>query len=523
MDLLRVCEPALALISGSTGERKGKNGSVVELGWHCECFRNTQRFIAQGRSVLSVQQSVHRQIQGNQLLTQLPDQPKRDGPKMTDELLNPEKLLFVRARLEAEDTQALSRLLLGAGDADLRSANISILLPLLHEAREKDGKVFWTKLFLPWISIQRSVAAHHDRILREFVRIGEFGAESQELLVHLVNLYRSLVADLIDPYMTLLVACFQFIEGEFTNMQDANVGLGERNKAEYLESRIRKVDPEKRLLSGYEPIVRNAVTHTGSGGLAYRPDGVLFRNVKRGTPQAVEAVEWSRSTLVSKIVSLYECIASVDAAVNVFGVDCGELLLEDEDVRSEFIQRALTPERRSELRAPFEELMERVREDKNITPDERIERLSQILLYNLTEREMPVSGIGVNRERRAILVEIPDPQKDFGKDEILRDAVMECGHYGVLARSVFGEDFDHYVVRTISESGQSRLSTVLPGELLGQYIEERAGLYDLLHEAHVRLNGNRVIINVDFDKVTEAERVSLDAPFPRKNRPRGSS
>lgn len=442
---------------------------------------------------------------------------------MTHELLKPEKLLFVRKSLEPKDVQGLDGHLKGPGDADLRLANISILLPLLHDARDKDSKNFWIDLFLPWISIQSSVRAHHDRILDEFARIGDFKHDSQQFLIHLVNVYRSIVSDLLDPYMTLLVACFQFIEREFTTIKDANVGLGDRNKVEYLESRIRKVDPENRLLSGYEPIVRNAVTHTGSDGVIYRADGVLFRNIQRGTPAAVETVEWSKETLLNKIARLYECIISIDAAVNVFGVDCGELMLKDEDVKSEFMQRALTPERRAELRAPFEDLMQRIRDDKNLTDNKRFELLSQVLLYNCAKKKMPVHGIRVSTEKRTVMVELPDPQNDLSDHEVLRNAVMEYSHYAILARSVFGPDFERFAVRTVLESGQPRLTIVLAGKLLEQYIEERAGLCDLLHEADVRLNGNKIVISVAFDKVAEMERKSLDRSFPRKARPEGNS
>jgi hypothetical protein len=442
---------------------------------------------------------------------------------MTHEILKPETLLFIRKGLEANDVQGLAGPLNRPGDADLRAANISVLLPLLHEARDKGGKTFWIELFLPWISIQSSVRAHHDRILSEFARIGEFKHDSQKFLIHLVNVYRSIVSDLLDPYMSLLVGCFQFIEGEFTSIKRANVGLGERNKVEYLESRIRKVDPENRLLSGYEPIVRNAITHTGSDGVVYRADGVLFRNIKRGTSPAVEAVEWSQDTLVNKIVRLYECIISIDAAVNVFGVDCSELMLKDEDVKSAFVQSALTPERRAELRAPFEDSMQRIRDGKNLSDNERFELLSQVLLYNCAKKKLPVHGIRVSTEKRTVMVELPDPPKDLSDDAVLRDAVMECGHYAILTRAVFGPDFEYFVVRTVPESGQPRLTITLAGKLLEQYIEERAGLYDLLQEADVRLDGNKIALSVDFDKVAEVEKKSLDRSFPRKARPDGDS
>jgi hypothetical protein len=46
---------------------------------------------------------------------------------------------------------------------------------------------------------------------------------------------------------------------------------------------------------------------------------------------------------------------------------------------------------------------------------------------------------------------------------------------------------------------------VLAVKLLEEYIEESAGLYDLLHEADVRLDGNKIGISVDFDNVAELE------------------
>ena len=77
---------------------------------------------------------------------------------------------------------------------------------------------------------------------------------------------------------------------------------------------------------------------------------------------------------------------------------------------------------------------------------------------------MPVHGIRVSTERRTVIVEIPDQQKDLSSDEVLRDAVMNSCHYAILARSVFGPDFERYVVRTVLESGQPRVDDSAGGE-----------------------------------------------------------
>jgi len=439
---------------------------------------------------------------------------------MRDESLNPDSLLFVRKQLETQDVQGLSPSLYGPGDHDLRTANITLLLPLFHEARAKDSKIFLIKAFLPWVSLQRSTQVHRERILDEFVRSRDFEVASREELVHLVNIYRSLVADLLDPYLTLVVACFRFVEGSFVDIEDANFGQDERNKAEYLESRIKKIDPEGRLLGGYEPIVRNAVSHAGSHGVSYEPDGVLFRSIKRGRSPKVAAVKWSRDTLLTRITQLYECVLSIDAAVNVFGVDCGEFLLE-EDVKSQLIQLAFTSDQRSELRTRSEEMVERVRNDKTITPERRLNLLSEILFYNYARRQMPVLGIRANTAKRILLVEIPNRQEDLSNDTILGDAVMDCCRYTILANAVFGTSFDEYATAAVLESGRYRLTIILLGTLLKDYGEEKAGLLDLLHKAEVRVDGGKVVVAVDFERVEQLERENLGRTFPRRPRPPG--
>src|SRR5712691_1627220 len=99
--------------------------------------------------------------------------------------LDPTKLPFVRDWLTVEETKGLAGQLHFPGKLSLRSANVSVLLPLLHDARSHDEKRFMTSLFLPWVTIQRSVMVHRERILNEFARIGDFEAGTQQELAHL--------------------------------------------------------------------------------------------------------------------------------------------------------------------------------------------------------------------------------------------------------------------------------------------------------------------------------------------------
>jgi len=118
--------------------------------------------------------------------------------------------LFVRKVLDdlgPEAWQSLLRHLHGPGDLSLRLANLHLVLPLLHEARAKDEKRFFTGLFLPWVGLRRRLDVNRNRILDEFARAGMHAGTAEDL-AHLVNIYRNLAADLLDPYLTLLVACY---------------------------------------------------------------------------------------------------------------------------------------------------------------------------------------------------------------------------------------------------------------------------------------------------------------------------
>lgn len=202
-------------------------------------------------------------------------------------LFDPKKLLFIRQRLEEDDAKHMVRALCSPGFLALRNTNVSVILLLLHAARDVDQKRFMTELFLPWIAVQRSVKPSRDRVADEFIRIGDIAEGSQEELVHLAQIYRLIVADIWDPYVSLPFACYQFLEGAFTDMVAANLGQGERNKAEYIERRLKTIDPELRLLSGYDPVVRNAISHSGSHGVTY--EGTLRRVHRVNLGQSVQA------------------------------------------------------------------------------------------------------------------------------------------------------------------------------------------------------------------------------------------
>lgn len=437
-------------------------------------------------------------------------------------LLDAMGLLYIRKDLDDLEEHQRKELLqdvYGPGDLNLRLANLHFVLPLLHKARGKDERQFLLRVFLPWVGMRRRLRVNRNRILDEFAKTGSFTPGTPDEYAHLVNVYRSIVADLIDPYLTLLVACYQFVEGGFTNIEDANFGQGERNKDEYLTSRIKKDDPQVRLLSGYNPLVRNAVSHSGSHGVTYQTGKVLFRNIKRGSIPSVEAVEWTEGELLDNITRLYECILSIDAAAGIFGLDISDLLGNDWTLYSQTLHYTTSAAEQAEMQSQSDAKLELIRSSEKIGVEDKLKALLYVLQSNCARRKMALNGIKHSSERKVIRVEVPATNVDENDDAQIRDRVAQLSRYAILAESVFAQMVDTYEVAESQEDGKEQVVVEFKTDLLHQYGEQRAGLLDLLHEATIRVNRNRVIISVDFEGISKQERESLGETFPRRDRP----
>lgn len=86
--------------------------------------------------------------------------------------------------------------------------------------------------------------------------------------------------------------------------------------------------------------------------------------------------------------------------------------------------------------------------------------------------------------------------------------------------SVFGEMYDAvYVVESDDSGTKSQLSYQASGKDLDEYSEERAGLVDLLNDGKCKLQGQPLVVQIDFKVLEQAENASAKQPFPRKSRP----
>ena len=183
-------------------------------------------------------------------------------------LLDVNKLFFfIEAAndLDEESFDRLNALFALPGDLNARAENVHCLLCLMHECLVIDKKGYFINVFLPWTGLKKRVSSHKQRLLDEFARAAAICPNSDKEKAHFVNIYRNLVSDLFDPYITLVVASYQFRSGTFHSIIQSNFSLGERNKVEFIYAR----KEFSKLLEGYDARVRNAISHSGSHGVTY--------------------------------------------------------------------------------------------------------------------------------------------------------------------------------------------------------------------------------------------------------------
>jgi hypothetical protein len=435
------------------------------------------------------------------------------------ERLYPDSLLLVRNEtgLDEEELQELWRKVAYTFDPRRRLETIEYLLLIMHEARAKDPKRYLHEVFLPWKGFQKRLYTQVMRIADDITRTQEFEAYSDEDAAHIATkVYRPLVSDIFDPFMTLLVATYQFVDGTFVSIEDANLGSGEFNKAELVDARIRQSGGPADLLSGYDSIVRNALSHSGNEGVIYEPGSILFRSVRRGSPPTARVRRWTHQELHLHVIALLELVMSIDAACDIFALDCMDMMIE-RDTADLVLFHAMTRSRRMEIRKGLEDQLEQIRTAGKLTMKQRLDMLASVLFLQFAERDISCSGVRFDQEKDAMYVDVPVEKPATSDDEIMHQA-MYLTRYAVLTRAVFGTLFASFLVEA-SVNGTRAMVVELPGRALDEYAAEKAGLIDLIADARIWAQGRRVEILIDEAALADLEDARLGPRLPRRGRP----
>lgn len=426
------------------------------------------------------------------------------------DLLEPSKLLFFNSELPP-DAVAELRLIFGRpGNQQARADNVHFMLCLMHDCVRADPRRYLAGVFLPWTGLRRRTQANREAIEADMAKLRNWDGPPDPRWA--AGLYRSMVAELFDPYITIATASHQFLEGKFVDINQANVAMSERSKAEYLASR----DGFSHLLDGYDPLVRNAVSHAGSHGVTYHEDRIVFKAIKRTRDIEVRKVTWTLPELTRRIEAMYECILSIEATENIFGIDCGRFIVEDIPTRLQFLHEHSTPEARAQERARTLNVVRSMLGEHTHDPEKVIELTSTMLIENFRARGMPFGRASVTAAGD-LLLEVPqiDGQLSHGGDII--EAVMKLSRYAIVAEGIYSFAFPAVQVfeSPSGASGAERLRIRVGMPLLSAYGSEEAGLIDILHEADIYERGQQISLEVDFEAQQRAEDTMLEDPFPR--------
>lgn len=407
------------------------------------------------------------------------------------------------------EKQLLSLLFIGD-----RVCYVTEILDVMHRALAVDQNKFIAGIFLKFQSSKDRTIPHKEKVFADFKAIGQKRIGSLEEQVHLVNIYRSIIADLFDPYITLLVSCFEFIENSFLNFQTSDLSSSERGKHEFVIKRLKG----SKIFDGYDPIVRNAISHAGSNGVKYEQGFILFKNIKRGKPPVVTWVKWSTDELMEKILEVTSFIHGIDCAVNIFGVDIAEVIFQNTELERSFLWDALSKEQRQLISKQENILFAKISNDRELVQDEKIKKLSDFFFYLCGVRNMPVTSLGFASDRNAIRFEVAEKKIDVTDQNELMSRFFELFRYGIIAEPIFRLLADQFVITEVGSQSNDLLTVICEASDLKKYGQEEAGLIDLIHDSECFIGKDKVNVEVNWEHIIDAEYKSLGEVFPRKKR-----
>ncbi|OFX51416.1 MAG: hypothetical protein A2046_04435 [Bacteroidetes bacterium GWA2_30_7] len=388
------------------------------------------------------------------------------------------------------------------------------IIELLHKGLKIDTVQFINNIFFDFYIIRENIIPHKTRIYKLLVDIGKYEENSLDEQTHLINTYRNIVSDLFDPYINLLVATIQFIEGTFISMQETNLGLGERNKYEFVKSRLNKTN----LLEGYSPIVRNAISHTGTEGIIYENNEIIFRNIKRGTPPKIDIEKWTNETLRIKTLELMDFIHAIDNCIEIIGFDTTEIIKANNSLSTKFLDEIISKEQRFGILDDLDNKIKKIVNFKAFDNKTKLNLLSQIFFSECKKRKIEIKSIRFNDELKLVCIEVPWTQIDTSNDTEIINKSLNLIRYGTIAIILYKFNYNKYLIGEPKEVDKDFIAVEIDGKDLEEYVKEEIGLYDLLNDNKIFINNKKIEVSVDFDKLKELEYLSTERRFPKKKR-----
>ncbi|MGI9840666.1 hypothetical protein [Vibrio parahaemolyticus] len=417
---------------------------------------------------------------------------------------NPESVTEEFNRLQEKSDSLLSN--------STQISNFEQILNIIHNAHSIDSTQYILDIFFEFQASKHKVKPNQDRLYREMSRLNEFKENSKEEAIFLVNVYRSLISDLFDPYISLIYASIQYVEGKFDNYIVSNLGQGERNKVEFCTSKLNN----SRLFDGYDPVVRNAISHLGTDGVSYENNKVIFKSIKRGNPPRVESVVWTNVQIQENIIYLIRLTQLIDYTVDVFNLDISDKIKLDKKIQHKYLDEVLTHNDRKALQHPLDNKIETIISNKNVSLKEKITALTYLFFIQCRNRNLDVKNTGFQEESQTIIIEVNGLNVDTSSQQDMTNSIMLAIRCGIAAEPCFKSLVKRYVVLGEGKKeNQFRLEA--PATIFNDYNNEVAGLFNLATEIRASVGDVILNVNIDFDKLEAFEMASLGRKFPRRS------
>ncbi|MCX2429840.1 hypothetical protein [Pedobacter sp. GR22-10] len=393
------------------------------------------------------------------------------------------------------------------------------VMHLFHEAYDADSRVFIKEIFFENQIALRLIKDHEEEIFEkiDFTKANQVNW-NRRTQIQIVNLYRNVVADLYDPYLSIIVACLKLKEGLFESFVQANLGFSERDKINFALARLKGTT----LFAGYNPIIRNAVSHSGTDSVVYEENQIIFRNIKRSSkPEITGIVEVKNEDLLGYIYSMVDFMTAVAIAINIFGLDAVDLITTDEELSGYFLSGVADADTIVRLRERKISHYESTWSDTALSEKEKLDHFAGIFSDHCQKRNLPAIKLLFKEKMSIVVIDVPVKEIAHQSEQEVINRAVELIKYTVIAEPLFGSRFRSFLVREEVEDGQDSYQVWIQGADLKDYDLQTANIYDLLYDGNIYKNEKDLNIQVDFSALEEISLRSLSRV--RKGRLRDKS
>ncbi len=389
------------------------------------------------------------------------------------------------------------------------NALVEKIMPLFHDAFSKDNAAFVGQVFFEAQRAIRRTHRHQKYIYEELDRL-KADEDSENNQVRMVNLYRSIVSDMLDVYLSIIVACLKMIEGKFSSFLEANLSSSELTKYQFALKRLQH--PE--ILKGYFPIIRNAASHVGTHSIDYEQEHIIFKKIGRSAkPEIKEVLKVGNGELMGYVHALIDLTTSIDVCMNIFGLDAVNFIVTERNIRCQYADKLASAEAFEAWRKRCEEFYLPVWADSGLDEAAKWDHFSGLFAKECRDRQLPAKQISFRKDEM-LLIDVPKKEIDITSEQALVNRSVELIRYALMAEPLFHLRVSSYVIAEIGHNKEECLQAWIKGKDLKDYSLRKANLYDLLNDGNFFRNEENLNIYVDFKALDEISLKSFE-PFRR--------